>query len=57
MRFVAGMLSRHESGRADHQRRLWTLVCFELWARMYLDGNNWQQRPSLATLPVGAASR
>ena len=29
--FVRGLLAEHLSGRADHRRPLWTLLCFQLW--------------------------
>ena len=34
---VQQLLQTHRQGRKDHSRRLWTLLCFELWARQYLD--------------------
>jgi len=29
--FVRRLLSEHWSGRADHRKTLWTLLCFQLW--------------------------
>jgi len=29
--FVRRLLKEHASGRADHRRTLWTLLCFQLW--------------------------
>jgi asparagine synthase (glutamine-hydrolysing) len=29
--FVRGLLREHWSGRADHRKTLWTLLCFQLW--------------------------
>jgi len=29
--FVRGLLDEHWSGRSDHRKTLWTLLCFELW--------------------------
>jgi hypothetical protein len=26
------------TGQQEHSERLWGLLCFELWARIYLDG-------------------
>ena len=34
---VARLIHEHISGRKDHKERLWALLCFELWARDYLD--------------------
>jgi asparagine synthase (glutamine-hydrolysing) len=28
----------HVTGQQEHSERLWGLLCFELWARIYLDG-------------------
>jgi asparagine synthase (glutamine-hydrolysing) len=29
--FVRRLLAEHWSGRADHRKTLWTLLCFQLW--------------------------
>jgi asparagine synthase (glutamine-hydrolysing) len=42
---VADLLRQHAAG-ADHSSRLWALIQFELWHRMYVDN------PTPATLPV-----
>jgi asparagine synthase (glutamine-hydrolysing) len=34
---VATLWTHHQSGRANNSRRLWALLCFELWCRTYLD--------------------
>jgi asparagine synthase (glutamine-hydrolysing) len=34
---VAALLQQHESGARDHAKRIWSLVCLELWARAHLD--------------------
>ena len=34
---VARLLREQESGRHDHSRALWTLLCLELWLRTVLD--------------------
>jgi asparagine synthase (glutamine-hydrolysing) len=34
---VSRLLDEHTHGHADHKSRLWALLCFELWARAYLD--------------------
>lgn len=36
--FIRWMLDEHQEGRHDFGRRLWSLLVFEVWARMYLDG-------------------
>jgi asparagine synthase (glutamine-hydrolysing) len=36
--FVRWMLDEHQAGRHDFGRRLWSLLVFEVWARLYLDG-------------------
>jgi asparagine synthase (glutamine-hydrolysing) len=34
---VARMLREHQSGARDHTSQLWSLLCFEQWARQWLD--------------------
>jgi asparagine synthase (glutamine-hydrolysing) len=34
---VARMLQQHEQGSRDHAKRIWALVCLELWARQHVD--------------------
>ncbi|HZW75359.1 MAG TPA: asparagine synthase-related protein [Caldimonas sp.] len=34
---VAALLQQHERGSRDHAKRLWALVCLELWARAHVD--------------------
>lgn len=36
--FVESVIREHRSGRRNHSDALWTLMNFELWARMFLDG-------------------
>jgi asparagine synthase (glutamine-hydrolysing) len=36
-RFVRWMLDEHQAGRHDFGRRLWSLLVFEVWARLRLD--------------------
>ena len=50
--FVRTLVRQHQRGLANHQRRLWNLICFELWARMYLDGDEWQRRPLPSAAPL-----
>jgi asparagine synthase (glutamine-hydrolysing) len=32
---VRRLIDEHVSGQSDHQHKLWSLLCFELWAREY----------------------
>ncbi len=34
---VSQLIDEHVNGRWDHSHRLWTLLCLELWHRMFLD--------------------
>jgi asparagine synthase (glutamine-hydrolysing) len=34
---VLRLLSQHELGSRDHAKRIWALVCLELWARQHVD--------------------
>ena len=34
---VRALLQQHESGSRDHAKRIWALVCLELWARAHVD--------------------
>jgi asparagine synthase (glutamine-hydrolysing) len=34
---VARLLRQHEIGARDHGKRIWALVCLELWARQHVD--------------------
>lgn len=34
---VRRLVEEHQSGRRDHAHRLWSLLTFELWHRMYID--------------------
>ena len=36
-REVARLLRQHEIGARDHAKRIWALVCLELWARQHVD--------------------
>jgi asparagine synthase (glutamine-hydrolysing) len=36
-REVEVLLGQHENGSRDHAKRIWALVCLELWARTHLD--------------------
>ena len=36
-REVNTLLTQHEQGARDHAKRIWALVCLELWAREHVD--------------------
>jgi asparagine synthase (glutamine-hydrolysing) len=40
--FICRLLAEHCQGTRDHTESLWTLVNFELWARIFLDGEGWE---------------
>jgi asparagine synthase (glutamine-hydrolysing) len=40
--FVNGLLSAHVQGVRDHTDALWTVLNFELWARIFIDNQGWQ---------------
>jgi asparagine synthase (glutamine-hydrolysing) len=41
---VAALLTQHETGARDHAKRIWALVCLELWARQHVDGTARRER-------------
>jgi asparagine synthase (glutamine-hydrolysing) len=43
-REVARLLGQHETGSRDHARRIWALVCLELWARQHVDRQGGRER-------------
>jgi len=36
-REVGALITEHRDGSRDHAKRIWALVCLELWARAHLD--------------------
>jgi len=34
---VEALLATHDTGRRDCSARLWSLICFELWMRQWVD--------------------
>jgi asparagine synthase (glutamine-hydrolysing) len=38
-KYIKWMLEEHKGSRQEFGHRIWSLVIFELWARLYLDGN------------------
>lgn len=45
---VRRLFEEHIAGRWDHSYRLWALLCFEMWHRMYLDAVNAPASPPAA---------
>ena len=45
---VRALLRQHEDGSRDHAKRIWALVCLELWARRHIDGHAREQRTQCA---------
>jgi asparagine synthase (glutamine-hydrolysing) len=41
---VAALLQQHQDGARDHAKRIWALVCLELWARTHVDRATTSQR-------------
>jgi asparagine synthase (glutamine-hydrolysing) len=41
---VARMLKQHETAARDHAKRIWALVCLELWARHHVDRAGGRER-------------
>lgn len=41
--YVEQLLSEHQSGRVDHNFRLWSLLNFEVWHRLFLLGQSREQ--------------
>ncbi|MDQ3700903.1 MAG: asparagine synthase (glutamine-hydrolyzing) [Chloroflexota bacterium] len=50
-RAVEQTLADHASGQRNHKKLLWSLLCFEWWNRVFVDG----ERPSGAITPLSAA--
>ncbi len=42
-RYVEQLLHDHTTGIQDHSERIWSLVNFELWNRIFIDGDGVQQ--------------
>jgi asparagine synthase (glutamine-hydrolysing) len=41
---VSALLRQHETGSRDHAKRIWALVCLELWARAHVDRVDTRER-------------
>jgi asparagine synthase (glutamine-hydrolysing) len=37
--FIERLLIEHQQGMQDHTMRIWSLLCFELWHRRFVDAN------------------
>ncbi len=48
---VERLIEEHESGRRDHHRKLWTLLCFQLWYETFITTS------SEALAQVGSVAR
>lgn len=35
--YVAEIIDQHQSGKADHTYRVWSLLCLEIWYRLFVD--------------------
>lgn len=43
--YVKSLIDDHATGRQNHHHRLWSLLCFEIWCRTFLDRPNPAQGP------------
>lgn len=56
--FVRQLVNEHLSGVRDHTLRLWQLVVFERWHRLYLDEPGWRKTTStIATASSASTAR
>ncbi|HZS11272.1 MAG TPA: asparagine synthase-related protein [Nitrospirales bacterium] len=39
--FIRRVLDEHLSGRVNHRLLIWSLLSFEWWQRLFLDGEGW----------------
>jgi asparagine synthase (glutamine-hydrolysing) len=53
-RTVQTVLEQHLSGRADHTHRLWALLVFEVWNRLFVDGSLQPDQPLVVGADRGA---
>jgi asparagine synthase (glutamine-hydrolysing) len=49
---VHRIIADHHAKRADYTDHLLTLINFELWCRIFIDGNDWKHAPSNELLAV-----
>jgi len=38
--YVRGLVARHQRGEGNHDERLWALLNYELWQRLFIDGES-----------------
>jgi hypothetical protein len=39
---IGEIISSHDAESSDQTDSLLALICFEVWCRIFLDGNDWQ---------------
>jgi asparagine synthase (glutamine-hydrolysing) len=49
--YIKVLLDEHVSGKLNHSTRIWTLLCFELWHRIFIDNGD-VRNPSLDLLSL-----
>jgi asparagine synthase (glutamine-hydrolysing) len=49
---VQELIAQHQAQRSDHTDHLLALINFELWCRIFLDGNEWRHRPETQALEM-----
>jgi asparagine synthase (glutamine-hydrolysing) len=49
-RFVSQLINEHVQGLRNHTDRLWLLLNFEIWARVFIDGDGWPAVTSELTM-------
>jgi len=51
--YVRTLVAQHERGQGDHSERLWSLVNFEMWQRLFLDGESVTDTSAVITRLLG----
>jgi len=54
---LARVLDEHAAGTANHRMLIWSLLCFEWWNRLFLDGEPLPAADALDSPAVGAAGQ
>lgn len=52
--FIHRMVDEHMRHQANHRLLIWSLLCFEWWCRIFLDGQRPQPDATVRVRPVGA---